>query len=270
MEHDVASRGRNVNDKPLGIGLIGIVFHLGSVSLTLVSPSAERLVALIVISVAVDPLPALCVVIMHLSGGVGELVVIEVEGSGRSGIKCSYGVAGNLRGIELIALYTGRGDGELVAVLQTILHLSLRLTVGCVINEVNGQIRGADLSGVIELDGDILTCDSLAEGSVACSGRLGGGQGVVEQDSKILRSTPGLTLFELELLGLSLAVRAGSGIAGVMLDGQLRGADGGLGVVAERRGVNEDDAAPCGNAVRTGSGAQRSGACLSAVSDDGP
>ena len=270
VEHDVASRGRNGNDKPLGIGLIGIVVHLGLISLTLVSPSAERLVALIVISVAVDPLPALCVVIMHLGSGVGQLVVVEVEGSRGCRVELVDSVLGNSGGVELIALYACSRNRERIAVLQAILHRSLDLCVGSSVEEVDSQVSGADLSGVIELNGDVLTCGRLAGSSITGSGGLGGSQGMVEQDRQILRSTPGLTLFILELFGLSLAVRTGSGITGIMLNGQVSRADSGLGVVAERRGVNEDDAAPCGNAVGTGSGAQRSGACLSAVSDDVP
>ena len=93
---------------------------------------------------------------------------------------------------------------------------------------------------------------------------------MVEQDSEILRSTPCLVLFVFELLGLSLAVRAGSRIAGVMLNSQLRGAESGLGVVAKACRVNEDNAAPCGYAVGAGSSAQRCGACLGAVSNDIP
>ena len=207
---------------------------------------------------------------MYDRAGVGQSVVIEVEGSGICRLESTDGILRELSHIELITLDTGRGDRVLGAVLEAILHRRLDSFAAGGIEEVNGQISRTDISGVVVLDGDVLTCRSSAESRVAGRGGFSLIKVMVEQDGKILRSTPCLTFLILSGLGSDLGIRAGSIITGVMLYGQRSGARSRLGIVAEASGINEDDAAPSGNAVGTGSGTQRSSARLGAVRDNGP
>ena len=77
---------------------------------------------------------------MDAGGGIGQLLIVEVEGCGMIRVKVTAGHSGITGGIQLIAHDRSCGNSVRSAVTQTELHRSLDLSAARCVKEVDGQV----------------------------------------------------------------------------------------------------------------------------------